>query len=65
MRDLLAQYSVGGQTDGVEITGLFQPLIDRRDRIGGVRPKEAASKVALRVAGDDGVEDTPPALSAV
>ena len=65
LRDLLAQHAVGGQPYGVEIARLFQPRIDRRDRVGGIRPEEAASKVAASVAGDDRIEDIPPAISAV
>ena len=55
MRDLLAQDGVGRQPDGVEEPGFFQPLIDRRDRVGGIGPEEPAAKVAASVPGDDGV----------
>ena len=40
MRDLLAQDVVRRQPDGVEEPGFFQPLIDRRDRVGGIGPEE-------------------------
>ena len=51
--------------DGVEIARLFQSFIERRDRIGGIGPKETAPKVAASVAGDDGVEDVLPTIGAV
>lgn len=44
---------------------LFQTCIDRSHRIGGVSPGETAPKVAAGITGDDGIEDTPPAISAV
>jgi hypothetical protein len=62
MRDLLAQDVVGRQPDGVEVACLFQPLIERGDRIGGIRPEEAAPKVACSIAGDDRIKDIPPAV---
>jgi hypothetical protein len=65
MRDLLAQDVVGGQPDGVEIARLFQSPIECRDRIGGIRAKEAAPKVAVSIACDDRVENISPAVSAV
>jgi len=65
MRDLLAQDVVGGQPDGVEILRLFQPRIDRGDRVGSVGPEEASPKVAASIPGDDGVQDIPPAIGAV
>ena len=65
MRDLLAQDVVRRQPDGVEESGFFQPLIDRGDRVGGVSPEEPATKVALRVARNYGVENVPPAIGAV
>ena len=65
MRDLLAQDVVRRQPDGLEEPGFFQSLIDLGDRVGGVGPEEASTKVALRVAGDDGVENVPPAIGAV
>ena len=65
MRDLLAQDVVGGQSDGVEIARFFQPRIERGDRIGSVRPKEAAPKVAASIAGDHRIKDVPPAIGAV
>ena len=65
MRDLFLEHRVRGQPDGVEVTCFFQSPIDRGDRIGRGRPKEAAAKVADSIAGDDGVEDVPPAVGAV
>jgi hypothetical protein len=65
MRDLLAQDVVSGQPDGVEVDRFFQPRIERGDRIGSVRPKEAAPKAAASIPGDDGIKDIPPAIGAV
>jgi hypothetical protein len=65
MRDLLAQDGVGGQTDGVEEPGFFQPHIDRGDRVGSVGPEEASTKVAASISGNDGIKDIPPAIGAV
>ena len=65
MRDRLAQDGVGGQSDGVEIARFFQPRIERGDRIGSVRPKEAAPKVAASIPGDHRIKDLPPAIGAV
>ncbi|MFT5870414.1 MAG: hypothetical protein ACI8TF_002538 [Paracoccaceae bacterium] len=65
MRDLLAQDVVGGQPVGTEIVRLFQSPIECRDRIGGIRAKEAAPKVAFNIACDDRVESLSLAVSAV
>jgi hypothetical protein len=65
MGDLLAQDVVGAQPDGVEVACLLKPLIECRDRIGGVSAKEAAPKVAASVAGDDRVENISPAIGTV
>ena len=65
VRDLVLEYSVGGQPDGVKIVCLFQPLVNRGNCVGGVGSEEPASKVALRVARNDGVENIPTAIGAV
>jgi len=63
MRNLLAQDGVRRQPDGVGEPGFFQPLIDRRDRVGGIGPEEPAAKATLSIPGDDGVENIPPVTS--
>src|SRR3989338_1369910 len=65
MRDLVLEDRVCGQPDGVEEPRFFQSLIDRRDRVGSIGPEEPATKVALRVARNDGVENITPAIGAV
>ena len=64
MRNLLLKHCIGGQPDGVEIARLFQPRVDRRDRIGGVGTQEA-HEVALGISGDDRIEHILPAVSTV
>ncbi len=63
MRDLVLEDRVCGQPDGVEEPRFFQSLIDRRDRVGSIGPEEPATKVALRVARNDGVENITPAIA--
>ena len=65
MCDLLTQDVVGRQSDGVEITRFLQPLIDRGDRIGGIGPEEASSKVAASIPGDDRIKDVPTVVGTV
>lgn len=65
MRDLVLEDRVCGQPDGVEEPRFFQSLIDRRDRVGSIGPEEPATKVALRVARNYGVENITPAIGAV
>jgi hypothetical protein len=55
MRDFLAQDVVGRQPDRVEIARLFQPRIDRRDRVGGVGAEEAQD-VPRGIPGDHRIE---------
>jgi hypothetical protein len=64
MRDLVLEHRVGGQPDGVEILRLFQPFVDRGDRIGCVGPEEPQD-VPRGTPGSDGGENVPPAISAV
>jgi hypothetical protein len=59
------QHGIGGQADGVEITGLFEPCIDRRAGIGGVSAEEAPTKLAASLAGDHRVEHILPVVGAV
>tara|TARA_B100000378_G_scaffold218159_1_gene181441 strand:+ start:212 stop:451 length:240 start_codon:yes stop_codon:yes gene_type:complete len=59
VRNLFLEQRVRGQPDGIGITCLFQPFIDRQDRVGGIRPKEPPSKVATSVARNNGVENIP------
>ena len=43
MRDPLSQDFVGRQPDSVEVACLFQSLIDRGDRVGGIGSEEPAA----------------------
>ena len=50
---------------GVDVARLVRPLLECWDRIRGIGSEEPAPKVAVSISGDDGVEDVPPAISAV
>ncbi|EDP61583.1 hypothetical protein BAL199_07853 [alpha proteobacterium BAL199] len=65
MSDAAFENGVLLHPDGVEIACPFQSLIECRDRIGGIGPEEAATKVATSVAGDHRIKDVPPAVGAV
>lgn len=49
MCDLFLEYRFLGQPDGIGITCLFQSFVDRRDRVGGIRPEEVAPCVAVKL----------------
>ena len=49
MCDLFLEYRVRGQPDDIGIICLFQSFVDRRDCVGGIRPKEVAAYVAVKL----------------
>lgn len=64
MRDFLAQDIVGRRPDGIEMACFFQPRLDRRDRIGSIRPEEAQDARRC-IPRKHWIKDSPPAVSAV
>lgn len=63
VRDLLSQDFVGWQPDGVEIARLFKVFLQVWHCIGGIGPKKPHD-VALRIPGDDRIENVAPAIGA-
>lgn len=63
-RDFLTQTVVGGQSDGVKIACLFEPCIERRDRIYGIGPEEPLD-VTPGIPSKHRVQNIPPAMGTV